>query len=173
MLNCKLKDSEVFWGSTQYGNIIQEVLLYLFEKKYTFAMEHELKLLLNVLDVNLARLQMTLVFITVILVVAIVEIIQRHKSMCKDLWAKWRETSRNEWTEAVSCCAQTRADGCRRDRVIYQPLNSDIWLSVCLWFSYLMNHSYDLPHTLQVCCWGPEEVQCQIWCNLDTWHIQF
>lgn len=48
-------------------------------------MEHELKLLLNVLDVNLARLQMTLVFITVILVVAIVEIIQRHKSMCKDL----------------------------------------------------------------------------------------
>ena len=85
---------------------------------------------------------MTVIFITVLLEVVIDDIFQRHKSMCKDFWAKRKETSKNEWTEAVSCCAQTQVDGCRPDWVIYQPLiQTSDYLSVCgsaiLWTVHL------------------------------------
>ena len=36
-------------------------------------------------------------------------------------------------------------------------------------FAYLKNRSSDRLHTWRVYCWGPKEVQCQMWCNLTRW----
>ncbi len=40
-------------------------------------------------------------------------------------------------------------------------------ISVFLSFDYLDNHSSDRLHTWRVYCWGPREVQCQVWSCLD------
>lgn len=32
---------------------------------------------------------------------------------------------------------------------------------------YLENYLSDLLHIWRVSCWGPKDVQCQIWCNMD------
>ncbi len=39
-----------------------------------------------------------------------------------------------------------------------------VCLSVCLSFDYLVNRSSDW-----VYCWGPNELQCQVWSCLDEW----
>ena len=52
-------------------------------------------------------------------------------------------------------------------------LQSKESLSVCLWFTYLENRSSKLLHTWQACSWGPNEVQCKIWYNLDMQHIHY
>lgn len=42
---------------------------------------------------------------------------------------------------------------------------------VCVSFAYLETCSSDLPQTWLIFCWGSKDVHCQIWCNLDTFHI--
>ena len=41
-------------------------------------------------------------------------------------------------------------------------------LSFCMLLAYQENRLTDLLHTWHVCCWGPTEVQCWLWCDLDT-----
>ncbi len=40
-------------------------------------------------------------------------------------------------------------------------------LSICLSFDYLDNPSSDGLHIWRVYCWGPKEVQCQVWSCLE------
>lgn len=52
---------------------------------------------------------------------------------------------------------------------IYKVGNICSW--VCPEFEYLENCSYDLLYTWLVYCWGPNGVQCRIWCNVTRrWH---
>lgn len=73
------------------------------------------------------------------------------------------KTCQSQGRRTLFCCLYSKWD--------HLTLKQEVF-SVCLLFTYLENCPFDLLHSLQVWCWGPMEVQCQIWRNLEKRHIQ-